>query len=301
MSRRGTAPPHRLGRAGVEILQSLHQHRLLITRQVHRLHAPHASRRWAQELLHRLRQAGLAAMARDARGGGAWFLTAAGLDAAETIPVRAEERRKLVTAAQAAGPLQQHTLEVNEVGLAFVEAARTREDDFGPFAWRHEISHPLAPPGTRRRVEALIADALLVYQQGDAGSGLTFHYRFLELDRATMSAAQLSSRLGRYGRLHGVPAPAEDPIEEPGLAWERNYPVFPAVIVALSGAPHDALGRRRETVLALLAEEPDLQDAPEVEVSICLLAELVGRGPFAPIFLRRHEPETDVDWLGEGA
>jgi hypothetical protein len=284
---------------GVEVLQSLHQHRLLTTRQVHRLHAPHASRRWAQELLHRLRQAGLAAMARDARGGGAWYLTPAGIDAAETIAVRAEERRKLVTAAQAAGPLQQHTLEVNEVGLAFVEAARGRDDDFGPFAWRHEISHRLSPPGARRRGENLIADALLVYQQGGGGRGLTFHYRLLELDRATMSAAQLASRLGRYGRLHRVPGAAKDPMEEPGPDWEGSYPVFPAVIVALSGVGREPLGRRRETVLALLAEEPDLQDAPEVEVAACLLEDLVGRGPFAPIFRRRHDPDTDVDWLGE--
>jgi hypothetical protein len=301
MSRRAAVPPRRLGRASVEVLQSLHQHRLLTTRQVHRLHAPGASRRWTQELLHRLASAGLAGMAREARGGGAWHLTAAGLDAAETIPVRAEERRKLVTPAQAAGPLQQHTLEVNEVGLAFVEAARSRGDDFGPFAWRHEISHRLSAPGARARGENLIADALLVYQQGSGGRGTTFHYRLLELDRATMSAAQLASRLARYGRLHRVPGIAEDPVEEPGLAWERTYPVFPAVIVALSGAGREALGRRRETVLALLAEEPDLQGVPEVEISACLLEDLVGHGPFAPIFRRRGDPVADVDWVGESA
>ena len=302
MSRRPAVTPRRLGAAGVEVLQSLHQHRLLTTRQVHRLHSPRASRRWAQELLHRLWAAGLAAMARDERGGGgAWYLTAAGLDAAETITSRAEERRKLVTPAQAAGPLQQHTLEVNEVGIAFVEAARERDEEFGPFDWRHEISHRMSPPGTRRRAESLIADAVLVYQRGMGASGVTFHYRFLELDRATMSAAHLASRLGRYGRLHRVPAGAGDSLEGSALAWERLYPVFPAVLLVLSGGSAEALERRRETVLALLAEESDLQGSPEVEVAACLLPELVDRGPFSPIFRRDREPGADVDWLGEGA
>jgi hypothetical protein len=131
------------------------------------------------------------------------------------------------------------------------------------------------------------------------GSRSPITARFLELDRATMSAATLASRLGRYGRLHRVPGKPEDPMEDAGLAWERSYPVFPAVIVALSGAGREALGRRRETVLALLAEEPELQDAPEVEVSMCLLDDLVGSGPFAPIFRRRRDPDADVDWLGE--
>jgi hypothetical protein len=114
-----------------------------------------------------------------------------------------------------------------------------------------------------------------------------------------MSAAQLASRLGRYGRLHRVPGTAEDPMEDPGFAWERSYPVFPAVIVVLSGARHEALERRRETVLALLAEEPELHDVAEVEISTYLLEDLVERGPFAPIFRRRRDPDADVDWLGE--
>jgi Replication-relaxation len=294
-----TNPP-RLGAGGVEILESLYQHRLLRTRQVHELHAPDASRRRTQELLSRLRVSGLAEMARDRVGGGAWYLTPAGLEAAETITSRAEQRRKLVTPAAAAGPLQEHTLAVNEVGLAFVRAARERADDCGPFAWRHEIAHPLGPAPGRRRSEQLIADALLTYQQEGGIGDVRFHYRFVELDRATMAAADLSSKLARYARLHRRTAPAEDPLEEPAPLWSLLYPVFPAVLVVLAGRGREALERRRATVLALVSEEPELAEDPEVEISLCLLEDLVERGPFASICLRPAAPGSVVDWLGEG-
>ena len=59
---------------------------------------------------------------------------------------------------QAAGPLQQHTLGVNDVGTAFVKAARARGDECDPFSWRHEIAHPLGPPPGRRKPDQLIAE-----------------------------------------------------------------------------------------------------------------------------------------------
>jgi hypothetical protein len=299
--RRATPSPRRLGATAVEILESLYQHRLLSTRQVHELHAPGASRRWVHEQLARLREAGLAAAARTPGRQAVWFLTAAGAAAAETITTRAEERRRLVTPEQAAGPLQQHTLAVNEAGLAFVRAARERGEECGPFAWRHEVAHPLGPPPGRRRPEWLIADALLTYQQGEGGAGTAVHYRFVELDRATMSAAELAARLARYGRLYRRELPAEDPLEEPEPLWARLYPVFPAVLVVLAGRERGALERRRATVLALAGEEPDLADVPEAEVSICLLEELVSRGPFAPLCRTVADPDRPAGWLGEGS
>jgi len=252
----------RLGPTGVEILEGLYQHRLLSTRQVRELHAPDCSRRWAHEQLARLRRAGLATYERARDGLAVWFLTAAGVEAAETITTRAEERRKLVTPAQAAGPLQQHTLAVNEAGIAFVRAARERGEECGPFAWRHEIAHPLGPPPGQRRSEQLIADALLTYQQGDGGSGTAVHYRFVELDRATMPAAELASKLARYGRLHRRELPAEDPLEEPGPLWARLYPVFPAVLLVLAGREREAL-ERGETVAIAAAEEGSGGDGDE--------------------------------------
>lgn len=128
---------------------------------------------------------------------------------------------------------------------------------------------------------------------------MSFHYRFVELDRATMGVERLATQLARYGRLFHRTVPAADPLEEPEPAWAGLYPVFPAVMVVMTGAAPRLLERRREMALELLAEDPDLAEAPEVALSICSLDELVSRGPFAPIFRGLGEPGREVDWLGE--
>ena len=81
--------------------------------------------------------------------------------------------------------------------------------------------------------------------------------------------------------------------------WSRLYPVFPTVLVVLSGRRRDRLEERRRTVLALCRQDPDLAETPEIEVSICLLDDLAERGPFAPICRTLADPEKAVDWLGE--
>lgn len=291
----------RLGPTAVAALESLNQHRLLSTSQVHALHAPQASPRWIQYVLARLQQTGLAAAARAPRGLRLWYLTERGVDAAETIPSRAETRRKVIRPEQAAGPLQQHTLAVNDVGLAFVASARERGDECGPFAWRHEIAHPLGSPPGRRMPEQLIADAVLTYQLTEPDGSTSVVYRFVELDRANRSTADLAQRLGRYARLYRRTIPADDPPGEPVALWTRLYPVFPTVLVVLAGRARDRLDERRRTVLALCRQDPDLQDAPEVEVSICLFDDLAERGPFAAICRTAADPDMPVDWLGEKA
>ena len=78
--------------------------------------------------------------------------------------------------------------------------------------------------------------------------------------------------------------PAEGPAGEPVALWSRLYPVFPAVLVVLAGrGPETGSRIAAATVLALCRQDPDLAETPEVEVSICLLDDLVERGPFAPI------------------
>jgi hypothetical protein len=301
MSAPSSAGAARLGATGVEILESLGQHRLLSTRQIHELHTPTSSLRWTRELIARLRDDGLAAAARKPGGLRLWHLTDAGADALESIPSRAEGRRSAVTPEKAAGPLQEHTLAVNDVGLAFVRAARERGDECGPFDWFHEIAHSLGPPPGRRAPEQLIADAVLTYQLAEEGGGASVAYRFVELDRANRSAAELARRIGRYARLHGRMVADEDPAVGRVALWERMYPVFPGVLVVLAGRRSDErLEERRRTVLALCGSDPELAARPEVEVSICLLDPLFSRGPFAPIFRSIAEPRVDVDWRGEG-
>jgi hypothetical protein len=50
----------------------------------------------------------------------------------EAVPNRAEMRRRLLMSAMASGQLQAHTLAVNDVGIAFLAAARERGPRFWP-------------------------------------------------------------------------------------------------------------------------------------------------------------------------
>lgn len=286
-----------VGRVAATMLESLGQHRLLLTRQVQELHAPGASRQWTHRQLARLRAARLVTGTRTPRGRLLWHLTERGAQALDASSSRA--KGKALAPEQAAGPLREHTIAVNDVGIAFVRSARERDEECGPFDWRHEVAHSLGPPPGRRTPEQLISDAVLTYQLREADGSTSFLYRFVELDRANRSAADLTRRLGRYARLYRRRVRVESAAEGSVALWSRLYPVFPTVLVVLAGRPNDRLEDRRRTVLALCGQDPDLAETPEVEVSICLLEDLVERGPFAPICRNIANPGRQVDWLGE--
>jgi Replication-relaxation len=283
--------PGMLPAVAVEALQSLYQHRLLSTAQVGAIHARDGTPRHAQALLAALERRGLARHARARHGLKLWYLTSRGAVAAEASG-ELDVPRRLLTPELAAGPLQAHTLAVNEVGIAFMRAARGRDDEFGPLSWRHEIAHVAGPARGRRGVELVIADALLTYLLTEE-DGLSLEYRFLELDRATLPLDRLAAKLAHYGRLERhVPKGAREP------GWRAHYPTFPGVLVVLADRPRRLLERRREAAIALCKADPGLERA-EVSLSVCLLDDLRERGPFAPIFRDAREPERPVDWLGE--
>lgn len=108
-----------------------------------------------------------------------------------------------------------------------MRAARERDDECGPLAWRHEVVHSLGRRPGQRRPELLIADAVLTYQENGPGEEVSFHYRFVELDRATMGVERLAVQLARYGRLFHLTVPAADPLEEPEPAWAGSIPSSP--------------------------------------------------------------------------
>ncbi len=271
------------------VLESLYQHRLLSSGQLHRMHMPDASVRWTRRVLTGLRTRGLVSFLRAADGeGSVYFLTSKGARAVESIASRTPARGKLITAEQAAGPLRAHTLAVNETGIAFMQAARERGDDFGPLAWQHEIAHPLGS----RRGNLLIADALLSYlRYGDDGE-LIFETRLLELDRGTLPTDALAGKLARYARLYEYAAAGNST-----PAWKDRYPVFPGVLCVLAGQSDTTLKRRGEVVLALCRDDRQLASTPEVEISLGHLGDLRRLGPFGAIW-QRPDHEQRLDWLG---
>jgi predicted HD phosphohydrolase len=102
---------------------------------------------------------------------------------------------------QAGGPLQAHTLAINEVGLAFTRAARRHDHEFDSRSWRHEIVHDYRVGKHRRRV---ITDAVLIYSSWPEGEAPYRRYWFLELDRGNSLAHTLADRLSRYTELLDV-------------------------------------------------------------------------------------------------
>jgi hypothetical protein len=276
--------------AAAELLASLAQHRVLSTPQVRSIHFPDRSPRWARMALAPLADAGLAAFVPSGGVAGAprrlWYATERGARAALDAGLL-EEVPRLVDAEAASGPLQRHTLAVNDAAICFLSAARERGDECGPLAWRHEVVHRL---GYGRRVRSLFADAVLTYVRLTT-SEVVVEQRFLELDRATLSVDRLAAELARYGRLLRAEGKDGESL------WRAHYPSFPPVICVLAGADRAALRRRRDTAVAILGDDPDFTGSPDLSVRLCLAEDLAERGPFAPIFTDARDPEKAVDWL----
>jgi hypothetical protein len=283
-------PASGLPEATVEILASLTQHRVLTTEQVREIHLPASHTRWAQQVLGRLHRAELVAFARPPHSGQRlWFATERGVGLAQEAHGLERAPRPLL-ASEVAGQLRAHTLAVNDAGIAFLLAARERGDEFGPLSWRHEVAHPISL-GRGRRRRTLFADAVLTYLREEDGR-LALEQRFLELDRATLSVDRLVAELARYVGLHAAKDRGGEQI------WRRQYPRFPKVHCILAGAAKPALERRCRSVIALLQTKPELVRPRAISISICLLDDLMDRGPFAPIFHSFRDGERPVDWLG---
>jgi Replication-relaxation len=279
----------------VGMLESLHQHRVLTARQVHTLHTPATSLRWAQRILTQLQQRGLAEYAHGPHGLALWFLTEQGEDTIQSAGTLAEPRRRLTTPAQAAGPLRAHTLAVNDTGIAFVKAARERDGDgCGPLSWRHEIAHPYTAGRGSNGIHLVIADALLSYLQAAPDESLILHQRFIELDRGTIPLDQLAAKLARYAQLNHY-SPANDTPEGP--LWRAYYRTFPPVLVVLADQTPAAARRRIQKTIALYRSDPAQGRYGTVPTSFTTLAELTARGPFAPIFIPAEQPDHFTDWL----
>lgn len=260
--------------------RGLYVHRLLSTSQLWELFAPTTSMRYGRYVLERLEQDGYAGrVPRHGSRESVWFLTAAGV--AATAGTDVEARRHRSTELTAAGPLQDHTLDVNEVGLCFARAARRRGDDCRPFSWRNETSHPLGPGNA----DTLIADAVIDYTVVDP-RGEMFVSRFVELDRGSKRVAVLAAKLTSYVRLFDYAA-----------GW-LAYPRFPRVMIVLSGDGPAALERRLTSLCELAERLPGFRARPEIGASATTLAALRAEGPFGRIFVPLLEPDRLVDVLG---
>jgi hypothetical protein len=290
-----SGPARPLPAVAPSVLAGLYQHRLLTTRQVHALYTPGAGDRWTRKVLDVLRCRELVDRVRGPGTLSCWYLTDDGAEAVEAAGPRGEQRRRVPTRAQAEGLLKRHTLAVNEVGIAFVAAARQRGDECGPDSWRHEIAHPISPGSVRRPAQLVVADALLTYLQTELDGSLVMHQRFVEVDRGTARPAdQLAGKLARYTRLRTY-APSAD--EQAPPLWRSYYRAWPHVLIVLADQSPARVAQRITRVLALYESDPAKGSRRPIPFSFVSLPELTTRGPFAPIFTNPTSAEP-VDWLG---
>lgn len=283
---------------GQEVLQVLYQHRLMSTTQLHRLLTPHRSRpEQVRREVAQLRGLGLAASTVRRRRGGREllsYLTPAGHEAVEAARELVPRAWRMSEAA-AAGQLQEHTLAVNDTGLAFVDHARRLEHECGPLDWHAELAHRCRDGETHAADPAvLVPDAVLHYVRAERDrrtrTMLTF---FLEVDRGTETVAQLAAKLAAYARYRNyIPAPVGGRRGRPVSrtagreAWKELYPAFPRLLIVLTGRPASVLQRRAEDLRALVAADSRLRpaaDGSRLRAGTTTLEELQQRGPFAPI------------------
>jgi Replication-relaxation len=139
----------------------------------------------------------------------------------------------------------------------------------------------------------VIADAVLEYTLSTTDE-IAILYRFIELDRGTTTLGAVTQKLARYARLATY---SDQPGRTGTPLWRQLYPTLPAVLVVFAGRRRSELEQRMD-VLASLANADSTLASSEIAVLFTLLEDLQQRGPFAPIFVAAHAPDTLIDWLG---
>ncbi|WP_410599810.1 replication-relaxation family protein [Amycolatopsis sp. lyj-90] len=222
-----------------EALVVLYWHRMVSTEQMRRLIAPTTPIRTIQHKLLALQADGLADCLHRHHASRTWHVTETGAELVEESG-RVEARPYRIPRAAVVELLQEHSLDVVEVGLAFTAAARRHRDECGPLSWTPEVAHRFRD-GRGRRQGVVIADAVLDYVLDEDGRRSQRTY-FIELDRATMPVARLAQKLRSYVQYHdyipGKPSSAGRP------AWRSRYARYPRLLIVLSGAAEHVLERR---------------------------------------------------------
>ncbi|MFD9575333.1 replication-relaxation family protein [Streptomyces sp. NPDC059982] len=298
--------PTGLGQVAQQAAQVLYQHRLVSTMQLHRLVTPHHTRsEFLRRQLHTLRQAGFAeAVGRRSAGQTQllWWLTEKGAQSVEAVGLL-QPRAYRMSQEAALGPLQEHTLAVVETGAAFVEHARRLGHECGPLDWSPEIAHYYRDEARPGEELCLVPDAVLNYVHS-AGKQRTLLTFFVEVDRTQMTIARLAQKLHAYAAYHQyAPQPQtakgnRGPRRQAAMpAWRYRYPVFPRLLLVLTGASEDRLARRIADLRSLAASDPALASTA-LRAGVTTLDQLRNHGPFEPVFTPVLGPADPVDaWI----
>ncbi|MFI8769448.1 replication-relaxation family protein [Streptomyces sp. NPDC053792] len=298
--------PTGLGQVAQQAAQVLYQHRLVSTRQLHRLVTPHHTRtEYLRRQLHTLRKAGFAEVVGRRSTGQTellWWLTEKGAQAVEAVGLL-QPRAYRMSPEAALGPLQEHTLAVVEAGAAFVEHARRLGHECGPLDWAPEIAHYYRDEARPGEELCLVPDAVLNYVHTEAKQRtlLTF---FVEVDRTQMTIARLAQKLHAYAAYYEYAPQSQTakgsrgPRRQAAMpAWRYRYPAFPRLLLVLTGASEERLVRRIADLRSLAASDPALANTP-LRAGVTTLQQLRTHGPFERVFTPvLGGPEAASAWL----
>ncbi|MFE4576587.1 replication-relaxation family protein [Streptomyces chartreusis] len=278
-----------------QLLAVLGQHRMATTHQLHQLLRPGAARQTLSGPLNKLRHDGLVdyTVLPASKRTRAWYLTSEGARLTRDFPALRGRPPYPITSATAASLKTPHTLTSVRTHLAFVADARRRGDEHGHLDWTPEVSHPLSDG------ERLITDAVMHYTLIEADERTKLR-AFVEVDRATMSSERLASKLIEYARLwsyepQSVGRPRSRQPAASGPVWLRWYPVFPRVLIVLTGASRYVLDNRINDLQAMVAEHPHVGVlARQVPLGAAVLEDLENQGPTGDVWvpLRGGKPRS---------
>ncbi|MFJ9909730.1 replication-relaxation family protein [Streptomyces sp. NPDC101152] len=282
-----------------QVLAGLAQHRIATTSQLRRMLRPDGTRQLMSRVLNRLRSDGFVdcTVLPDANRTRtkAWYLTPDGARLTRDLPVLRGRPPYPITSTMAASLKTPHTLAVLRAHLAFAEDARRLGHEHGPWDWAPEVSHSIGEG------ERIVADAVMYYTVAE-----NEHRRklraFVEVDRTTMSSERLAVKLIEYARLHqyeAQPAGRRRQAASGPAAWLRWYPVFPRVLVILTGASRTRLENRISDLQAMVAQHPLVTAlAREVRLGAAVLEDLEQHGPardvWQPLAGGKPRPWTDL-------
>ncbi|WP_380286488.1 replication-relaxation family protein [Kitasatospora purpeofusca] len=224
------------------VLASLFQFRIATAEQLRQLHAPDGSIEKMRGRLRRLRDEGLVVelvLPQSGRAKG-WFLSEHGARIAAAFPELAEvPAPRLPGDATAFKYTLWHQLAVVRTHLAFLADARARGDGYGPFDFIPEVTHRFA----EGRDGSVRPDGLLYYGVREPDGTIARLRAFVEVDRGTMGAERLASKLHTYARYWStktLPAGMRSgtiEAEQGGRVplWQRRYVRFPRLLFVLTG------------------------------------------------------------------
>ncbi len=250
--------------------------------------APRALRRAGPRDPHarRPRSLGAAGAGRIGRGGLAaharrpplrqrlWFATELGVRAAQERQ-RSRASRGSSRAGEVAGPLQAHTVAVNEAGICFLgrPASAAMSSGRSPGATRSPIR---CARGERRRRRSALRRRRPHLSAPDRRAGAS---------SSSASSSSTGRRCRSTASRRSSPATPSSTARLGGgeAMWKQHYPLFPKVHCVLAGARSRRFERRRSSVIALMSGNPQLKGI-RVPSSRSAWSKICAEGPFAPIF-----------------